>query len=68
MTLKKWVESFGGNNAVAEALHITPYCVRIWLRGKGSPAFETAGRIVKLSQGQVSFEQILKETRRKMVR
>ena len=68
MTLRKWVESFGGNAEVAKALHITPYCVRVWLRGEGSPTFEMAGRIVKLSDGKVSFNQLLRETRRKIVR
>lgn len=64
MTLEKWVEMIGGPTALAERLKCGAPAVRVWLRGHGSPTLATAGKIVRMSKGAVSFAEILKATTR----
>lgn len=59
-----WVEKEGGSNVVAEKLGVTGAAVRYWLRGNYSPQAVTIMKILKLAKGDVSFEDIVKESRR----
>lgn len=59
-----WVEGFGGPKALAEKLDVTDHAVRVWLRGDGSPHAEKINDIIRLSKGDLTFEQIYKESTR----
>lgn len=64
MKFSHWIADQGGPGAVASRLGVTTHIVRIWLNGKGSPKVETIERIVELSGGKVSFEDVILESRR----
>ncbi len=62
-SFEQWILDFGVERLAAK-LTCTSAAVRVWRRGHGSP---TAGRIkimIKLSKDTLSFDQILKESRR----
>lgn len=61
---RNWVEEFGGIPKLAKELGITEHGVRIWTRGDGSPRAEPLLRILVLSKGKLSYQQIIKETTR----
>lgn len=61
---KKWIQSQGGPKVLAERLGLTSHAVRVWLRGAGSPTMKTAHRIVKLSRGRLTLEDIVTFSRR----
>lgn len=62
----RWVEKFGGVAKLAARLRVTETIVRLWLRGKGSPRAMTIHRLVTISEGQLTYAQILADTRRNM--
>lgn len=62
LVFNQWVEKFGGARALAPKLNVTDHAVRVWLRGEGSPQAETINEIIRLSKGELTFEQIFKES------
>ncbi len=62
MTLYDWVYRKGGPIKVAPSLDVTPHAIRRWFHRKNSPTAKTMLKIVKLSKGKVSLEQIIHET------
>lgn len=69
MTLKKWVVLQGGVASLAKKLGTNRETIYVWLRGNGSPTLGMSYVLVTMSKGQVTFQQILKEsTRNKKVR
>lgn len=64
LVLNAWVEQYGGAIVLAEKLDVTPHAVRVWLRGEGSPHAETVNDLIRLSKGELTFEQIYKESTR----
>lgn len=64
LVLNTWVEAFGGPKALAEKLDVTDHAVRVWLRGEGSPQAEKINEIIRLSKGELSFQQIYRESTR----
>lgn len=63
-TFQKWVEECGGIGEVAVRLGTTRAAVRRWANRKGWPKVETIEGIIKRSNGRLSFESILKSTRK----
>jgi DNA-binding phage protein len=64
LKVRKWVDSFGGVQKVAEALGVGDHQVRAWLRGEATPRSKTLNEIIRLSKGSLTFEVIYKETSR----
>lgn len=64
LVFTSWVERYGGVNVLAEKLQVTEHTVRVWLRGEGPPKSETIMDIIKISKGELSFQDIFKETTR----
>ena len=64
MTLKEWVVSQGGARVVAPRLNVKADAVRQWLRGKSSPTAKACFVLIKLSEGQLTFEQVFTESTR----
>lgn len=65
MTFRQWYKEAGGANTIGKLLGVSPYTVRYWLRGEGSPTFETALAIVESSKGKMSFAHLFNFTTRK---
>jgi DNA-binding phage protein len=63
-SLEQWVDDSGGVPRVARVLGVIPHSVRVWLRGEGTPRVKTILKIVQLSRGELSFEQIAREATR----
>lgn len=56
-----WLEKFGRAN-LARALGVTWAAVHPWYSGKGKPRPELANRIVALSEGELTLEDIYAPT------
>jgi len=56
----KWVLDEGGQTVIAEKLGVTPQCVSVWVRGVGRPRAAMALRIVSLSRGKLTLEDVFK--------
>lgn len=61
--LSEWISANGGRDAVARQLGVTEEAIHYWLRKRITPRVETMQRIVELSKGKVSFEEIIEETK-----
>lgn len=66
--LKNWIDKYGGIPAIAKELEVTEWTVRVWLRGDGSPSAMNIMKLIVLSKGKLSFQQIYKETSRNLVK
>lgn len=64
MRLAEFVKKQGGAAAVARRLGVTSHCVRVWLRGEGSPRWEHTVKLVAFSRSALTFEGIVKESTR----
>jgi len=67
-SLKIWVEEYGGISKLAKRLKITDHAVRAWLRGESTPCLKNLIVIVKLSEGKLKLDQVIRETNNKMTR
>lgn len=65
MKLSEWISANGGRGAVARLLNVTPVAVHHWLRRQITPKITTMRKIVELSEGRVSFADIIEETKPK---
>lgn len=64
--LKNWIDNYGGIPKLASELNISEWTIRVWLRGDGSPTSETIMKLITLSKGKLSFQQIYKEATREL--
>lgn len=62
---EKWITDSGGPRAVARMLRTESPTIYGWLRGAATPRAKTMQQIVRLSKGQVSFDDIINETSKK---
>jgi hypothetical protein len=58
MTLKEWVAARGGPKRVALLLKVTEDAVRKWVLGTSSPTARLMVKTVRLSRGDLRFEDI----------
>lgn len=65
MKFLKWIELQGGPNGVAKLLGITNACVRAWMRGQTSPKVVVLQRLVKLSKGALTYDDVINATKYK---
>lgn len=63
---RKWVDKFGGIPKLAQELEVGEHAVRIWLRGDGCPNNPSILKILLLSKGELTFQQIYKEATRNL--
>lgn len=61
MTLKNWVESFGGPTQVAANLKVSEQAVRNWCAGVATPRVEHCIALIKLANGKLELEKLVKE-------
>ena len=59
--LRDWVDAYGGVPKLSEKLCISPWTVRIWLRGGGAPTAEMIMKLIKLSKNKLTFQDIYNE-------
>lgn len=57
--LNDWIYSIGGADVLAKKLKMTPHAVRVWMRGEGCPRPPHMKRIVALSKGAVTFQDLV---------
>lgn len=62
MPLSKWISAVGGIAAASRLLGITRATIYKWLDGSAQPRAATMARIVLVSGGKVSYEDIVAET------
>jgi len=53
-----WILARGGADAVSRELGVTGHCVRIWLRGEGSPTMGMTAKLIRLSKNRLTFFDI----------
>ena len=63
MKFKKWIELQGGPKALARKLGTESPTVYAWLRGAASPKALTMQKIVKMSRGALSYDDIIDATK-----
>lgn len=61
---QQWVDAYGGAEKVALDLHVTVHAVHHWMKRKGWPKVLIILRIISLSEGKLSFEDIVRSTGR----
>lgn len=61
---RDWITSQGGVVAVAHSLKIGRHTVYAWLDGRASPKALMMQKIVRLSKGAVSYDDIINETKK----
>lgn len=59
---QQWVDAYGGAEKVALDLHVTVHAVHHWMKRKGWPKVLIILRIISLSDGKLSFEDIVYST------
>lgn len=62
MYLSQWIAENGGRGKLARQIKVSPITIHFWLLKGITPRVETMMRIVSLTKGQVSFEEIIRET------
>jgi len=60
-----WVASEGGSFPVSKKLGVTHVAVKAWLNRKGWPKVKNIIDLIKLSKGQLTFDNIIESTRPK---
>lgn len=60
---ERWIYAFGGPLAVAKAIDVHQVTVSTWLGRTAVPSLAIASRLIKLSKGTLSIDDILKATR-----
>lgn len=68
MKFSKWVETKGGAEGLATLLGIKAPRIRAWLRGQTTPQALLLQRIVKLSRGALTYDDVINETKKKRVK
>lgn len=59
---QKWLEDFGGAEALAKRLGVTERVVHHWRRGDGWPRISVILEIVELSRKRLSVEDVIQCT------
>jgi DNA-binding phage protein len=57
--LQRWVERYGGPDKLAVELGVSSLTVRFWLKRRGYPQVDTMRRVVELSGGHLSYDDII---------
>ncbi len=68
MTLTDWVKLQGGYRKTGKLMGVAESCVNAWLRGRSLPRPDLMQRIVKLSKGKVTYDEMINATRGKRMR
>lgn len=63
--VQNWVEAQGGVVAVASKLRLTTPTVRNWLHRRGWPKVSVILKLIKISKGELTFENIIASTKRR---
>lgn len=58
----QWVDEFGGTEKLAYKLGLTSGAIYFWLSRMGTPKPATMQKIIKLSNGKLTFNDILEST------
>lgn len=61
----RWVETNGGRAATARKLGIAPMRVQHWVAGENGPQALLMQRIVKMTRGRVSYDDIINATHKR---
>jgi hypothetical protein len=64
MKFEKWVKSQGGTTHVAAKLGVTSMAVQQWLLAKASPRALTIQKLILMSKGKLSFDDIIHATKK----
>lgn len=67
MTFRDWVTKCGGAGAVARKLGVSKETVLFWLKRRGNPKTLTIAKMIKLSDGALTFNEIVNGTSKKAV-
>jgi transcriptional regulator with XRE-family HTH domain len=59
---QKWLADFGGAEVLASRLGVTCHVVNRWRRGEGWPRIAIILKIVKLSRGALTTDDVIKYT------
>ncbi len=65
MTLETWISANGGRVKTAHDLGVSTMTVHHWLRSFVTPRAETVLKIVALSGGRVTIDDIIRSTKYK---
>lgn len=57
---ERWVRQFGGTKKLASELEVTQSAVQHWLTGYCSPGIRKCLKIISLSEGKLTLNDILK--------
>jgi hypothetical protein len=60
MKFIKWVAAQGGAEVIADRLGVSTQVVKLWLKGRSTPAAHNLIELVKMSNGAFGFADILK--------
>lgn len=60
---ERWVRLFGGPSALARQISVHEVTVGLWIGRRGSPNLATAKKILDLSDGYLSIDDIIDGTR-----
>lgn len=62
MTFKQWVKDYGGPDAVAKKLRVTPHAVRYWMNRTYQPRIPKILKLVALSKNKLTVESVIRDT------
>ena len=61
--IQTWVRDFGGVGKVADKLGVTDVAVRNWVKRRGWPKVDIILKLIKLSKGELTFDNIVASSR-----
>lgn len=64
LKLTKWIQDYGGATVLAAKLGLGEQAVRVWMRGQGAPRAKEIHEMIRLSKGELTFNDIYKESTR----
>lgn len=65
MNFIKWIETQGGPRVVARKLGYESPAVHAWIKGVSSPKALAMQKIVRMSKGKVSYDDIINATKKR---
>ncbi len=60
---ERWVREFGGPYKLSQKLKVSDSAVGSWIRRRGPPNLATAIKIIELSKGKLTVDDILEGTK-----
>lgn len=64
MKLSTWIATEGGPTVVARRLGVAPQNIHSWLRGVTVPRPLVLQRLIKMADGDLTYETVIKEASR----